>query len=223
MSCGGPGYALEYLPSPGRAAMFNGYDWHGRRIEVREVGIGLVFVAFDGWLAEWGRVLCGSKRYCIEGLDRVRGGSLMGAWLIYGNGFIGGLHGDKFGPPAGGARPAPASSSSRYEQSRDFGRGGDNYGYNSGSGQRGYREESSRRDHHSHDVFDGASHTSMASIPSGPAAGSGDQIYVRNLPLTTTSQDLKDLFRTCGPIRMAEMLESGGRSKGSGIVRFDLY
>ncbi|KAG0210010.1 hypothetical protein BGX33_005180 [Mortierella sp. NVP41] len=56
-----------------------------------------------------------------------------------------------------------------------------------------------------------------------PAAGSGDQIYVRNLPLTTTSQDLKDLFRTCGPIRMAEMMETAGRSKGSGIVRFDLF
>ncbi|KAF9901707.1 hypothetical protein EC991_005778 [Linnemannia zychae] len=153
----------------GRAiSMFNGYDWHGRRIEVRE---------------------------------------------------------DKFGPPAGGARPAASSSSSRYEPSRDFGRGGDSYGYNSSS-QRGYREEGSRRDHHSHDMYDSAgisSHSSMASIPSGPAAGSGDQIYVRNLPLTTTSQDLKDLFRTCGPIRMAEMLESGGRSKGSGIVRFDLY
>lgn len=45
MSRGGSGYTLDNLPSPGRAAMFNGYDWHGRRIEVREVGIGLVFVA----------------------------------------------------------------------------------------------------------------------------------------------------------------------------------
>ncbi|KAF8948934.1 hypothetical protein BGZ47_001143 [Haplosporangium gracile] len=153
----------------GRAiSMFNGYDWHGRRIEVRE---------------------------------------------------------DKFGPPAGGQRPTQPSSSSRYEPSRDHGRGGDSYGYSSSS-QRGYRDEGGRRDHHGHDMYDGAgisSHSSMASIPSGPAAGSGDQIYVRNLPLTTTSQDLKDLFRTCGLIRMAEMLESGGRSKGSGIVRFDLY
>lgn len=153
----------------GRAiSMFNGYDWHGRRIEVRE---------------------------------------------------------DKFGPPAGGARPAAPSSSSRYEPSRDFGRGGDSYNYSSSS-QRGYREEG-RRDH-GHDMYDGAgisSHGngSMANIPSGPAAGSGDQIYVRNLPLTTTSQDLKDLFRTCGPIRMAEMMETAGRSKGSGVVRFDLF
>ncbi|KAF9927606.1 hypothetical protein FBU30_003028 [Linnemannia zychae] len=128
---------------------------------------------------------------------------------------------DKFGPPAGGQRPAPSSSSSRYESSRDYSRGS-SYGY--GSSQRSYRDDGGRRDH-GHDMYDGAgmnSH-SMASIPSGPAAGSGDQIYVRNLPLTTTNQDLKDLFRTCGPIRMAEMLESAGRSKGSGIVRFDLF
>ncbi|KAF9961525.1 hypothetical protein BGZ72_003363 [Mortierella alpina] len=79
------------------------------------------------------------------------------------------------------------------------------------SGPRGYS--------HSH------SHTdiSMEAIPSGPAAGSGDQIYVRNLPLTTTEQDLRDLFRTCGPMRMTEILLHGGRPKGSGIVRFEHY
>lgn len=90
---------------------------------------------------------------------------------------------DKFGPPAGGQRPAQPSSSSRYEPSRDHGRGGDSYGYSSSS-QRGYRDEGSRRDHHGHDMYDGAgitSHSSMVSIPSGPAAGSGDQIYVRNV------------------------------------------
>ncbi|KAG0209876.1 hypothetical protein BGX31_002019 [Mortierella sp. GBA43] len=62
-----------------------------------------------------------------------------------------------------------------------------------------------------------------ASIPSGPAAGSGDQIYIRNLPYTTTEQDLRDLFRTCGPIRMAEIMLHNGRPKGSGIVRFEMF
>jgi hypothetical protein len=46
--------------------MFNGYDWHGRRIEVREVGIGLVFVAVRWMACGMWRVLCGSKRGCIE-------------------------------------------------------------------------------------------------------------------------------------------------------------
>ena len=78
---------------------------------------------------------------------------------------------DKFGPPAGGPRSVGhSSSSSRYEQPRDYGRGSD-YSYSS----------SSRRDHHNHDMYDGAGSGSMASIPSGPAAGSGDQIYVRNV------------------------------------------
>ncbi|KAF9184398.1 hypothetical protein BGZ51_003367 [Haplosporangium sp. Z 767] len=136
----------------GRAiSMFNGYDWHGRRIEVRE---------------------------------------------------------DKFGPPSGGSSRAGPSSHS----------------YDSGH-SRNYRDSG-------HDLYDGARSSNqgdyrddinMAAVPSGPAAGSGDQIYVRNLPLTTTSQDLKDLFRICGGIKMAEILDSTGRSKASGIVRFELY
>ncbi|KAG0205745.1 hypothetical protein BGX28_002712 [Mortierella sp. GBA30] len=144
-------------------------------------------------------------------------------------------HDDKFGPPAGGSsrNAAPTASSSRYEPSRDHGRGGDSYGYDHGS-SRGYRDEGSRggRDHHGPDFYDGTrssghhgygNDVNMAAVPSGPAAGSGDQIYIRNLPLTTTSQDLRDLFRTCGAIRMTEMLDTSGRSKGSGIVRFEMY
>ncbi|OZJ02334.1 hypothetical protein BZG36_04594, partial [Bifiguratus adelaidae] len=53
------------------------------------------------------------------------------------------------------------------------------------------------------------------------ADAAGSQIYVGNLPFSTTAQDLIDLFRSCGNILRAEHLEMGGRSKGSGIVRFD--
>lgn len=74
MSRGGSGYTLENLPSLGRAAMFNGYDWHGRRIEVREVGIGLVFVAVPWMICGMWRGFLGSKRGGIEGFDRFRGG-----------------------------------------------------------------------------------------------------------------------------------------------------
>ncbi|KAG0320365.1 hypothetical protein BGZ99_004557 [Dissophora globulifera] len=153
---------------------------------------------------------------------------------------------DKFGPPAGGA----TRGSSRHEPSRgsssrgeDYGRGsggggggsggygGDSYSYGSG-GHGDYRHESSSS-RSQHDVYDGRSgrHSSNyaaepgmdVSIPSGPAAGSGDRIYIRNLPFTTTEQDLRDLFKTCGPIRMTEILMDGGRPKGSGIVRFELF
>ncbi|KAI8603116.1 hypothetical protein EDD21DRAFT_369983 [Dissophora ornata] len=169
-------------------SMFNGFEWHGRRIEVRE---------------------------------------------------------DKFGPPAGGAtrsssknEPAPARGSSRGE---DFGRGGsssfggDSFSYgNGGHGDYNRHESSSSSSRAQHDLYDGSSRTSRhasnyndiamdVSIPSGPAAGSGDQIYIRNLPFTTTEQDLRDLFRTCGPIRMTEIIMEGGRPKGSGVVRFEMF
>ncbi|KAG0037708.1 hypothetical protein BGZ82_002011 [Podila clonocystis] len=172
--------------------MFNGYDWHGRRIEVRE---------------------------------------------------------DKFGPPSGGgggssrAPPSPPryepstsrGSSYRDDYSRNGERanyGGDSFGYSGNSSNRGH-DEYRPSDRHSSDRHQGSSHdnyssrhfgdSSMNSVPSGPAAGSGDQIYVRNLPLTTTDQDLKDLFRSCGPIMMTEVLEHAGRPKGSGVVRFESF
>ncbi|KAF9195136.1 hypothetical protein BGZ51_004563 [Haplosporangium sp. Z 767] len=158
--------------------MFDGYEWHGRRIEVRE---------------------------------------------------------DKHGPSAGG----PARGSSRFDPPpppRNNSHRGDDYGRGSSYGYGDYRQESSssrsrhtdynegssrssRHGHHNHSYHD----MSMESVPSGPAAGSGDQIYIRNLPLTTTEQDLRDLFRTCGAIRMTEILMYGGRPRGSGIVRFELF
>ncbi|KAF9092219.1 hypothetical protein BGX23_004489 [Mortierella sp. AD031] len=49
------------------------------------------------------------------------------------------------------------------------------------------------------------------------------QLLAQAIRFMSATQDLKDLFRTCGPIRMAEMMETAGRSKGSGIVRFDLF
>ncbi|KAG0197588.1 hypothetical protein BGX28_008968 [Mortierella sp. GBA30] len=149
-------------------SMFNGYEWHGRRIEVRE---------------------------------------------------------DKYGPPAGGRGSSYGHSNSDYRHESSSGRDRDrdrDHGRDRG------RERERERDRQ-HDMYDGGSRgygnndISMDMVPSGPAAGSGDQIYIRNLPLTTTEQDLRDLFRTCGSIRMTEILLHGGRPKGSGIVRFELF
>ncbi|KAL1934496.1 hypothetical protein VTP01DRAFT_6678 [Rhizomucor pusillus] len=56
-----------------------------------------------------------------------------------------------------------------------------------------------------------------ASLPTqGP-----NQIFVTNLPYSTTWQDLIDLFRHVGPVVRAEILMSGGHPKGSGYVRFE--
>ncbi|KAF9437608.1 hypothetical protein BGZ76_000065 [Entomortierella beljakovae] len=128
---------------------------------------------------------------------------------------------DKFGPPTGGSSRStgPPAPSSRHHP-RDYDRGDSYvYGHNSSRTSRGhdiYSGSSSRSNYRGSDI-------DMADIPSGPAADSGHQIHIRNLPLTTTDQDLKDLFRICGPIRMAQMLDSGSRSSGSGIVRFEMF
>jgi len=62
----------------------------------------------------------------------------------------------------------------------------------------------------------------------GPVSGSGSgsggarQVYVSNLPWSTSWQDLKDLFRPCGSVMRADvLLDSEGRSKGAGVVLFD--
>ncbi|KAI8988503.1 hypothetical protein BDF20DRAFT_335808 [Mycotypha africana] len=48
-----------------------------------------------------------------------------------------------------------------------------------------------------------------------------NQIYVNNLPFSTTWQDLIDLFRHVGPVLRAEILNVKGHPKGAGFVRFE--
>ncbi|KAI9310910.1 hypothetical protein BX666DRAFT_2032401 [Dichotomocladium elegans] len=58
-----------------------------------------------------------------------------------------------------------------------------------------------------------------ASLPShGP-----NQIFVNNLPYSTTWEDLIDLFRHVGPVVRAEILMINGYPKGSGLVRFEEF
>ncbi|KAF9924195.1 hypothetical protein FBU30_005790 [Linnemannia zychae] len=146
-------------------SMFDRYEWHGRRIEVRE---------------------------------------------------------DKFGPQTGSRSHRGDDYRSSHGDSRDRG-----YGSTSSARYDDYRRES--RSNRSRDYYDHSSSRSrhddmsMDSVPSGPAAGSGDRIYIRNLPFTTTNQDLRDLFRICGSIRSAEILMQDGRTKGSGVVRFETF
>ncbi|KAL6047024.1 putative Single-strand telomeric DNA-binding protein GBP2 [Balamuthia mandrillaris] len=58
-------------------------------------------------------------------------------------------------------------------------------------------------------------------VPGGVSAR-GRQVFVGNLPYTTSWQDLKDHFRSCGNVQRADVLmEGGGRPKGQGIVLFE--
>ncbi|GAA6051354.1 hypothetical protein JCM3770_004498 [Rhodotorula araucariae] len=62
----------------------------------------------------------------------------------------------------------------------------------------------------------------MGGAPVGPAVGGivppSEQIYVRNLPWSTSNEDLVELFATCGTVHNAEVLFEHGRSKGVGVV-----
>ncbi|GAA5939442.1 hypothetical protein JCM3775_001713 [Rhodotorula graminis] len=64
----------------------------------------------------------------------------------------------------------------------------------------------------------------FAGLPTGPAAGvahmlpPSHQLFVRNLPWSTSNEDLVELFTTCGTVTNAEVLFEHGRSKGSGVV-----
>lgn len=57
--------------------------------------------------------------------------------------------------------------------------------------------------------------------PGAAGGAAGNQIFVRNLPFTTTNLDLRELFKHCGNVIRAEILEQNGRPKGAGIVSFD--
>ncbi|GAA6024314.1 hypothetical protein JCM11491_005983 [Sporobolomyces phaffii] len=46
------------------------------------------------------------------------------------------------------------------------------------------------------------------------------QIFVRNLPWSTSNEDLVELFQTTGTVEQAEVLYEHGRSKGTGVVQF---
>ncbi|ORY79498.1 hypothetical protein BCR37DRAFT_340341, partial [Protomyces lactucae-debilis] len=49
-----------------------------------------------------------------------------------------------------------------------------------------------------------------------------DTIFVKNLPWSTSDEDLVELFVTIGPVARAEICyEANGRSKGMGVVQFD--
>nr|CDI53916.1 rna-binding domain-containing protein [Melanopsichium pennsylvanicum 4] len=46
------------------------------------------------------------------------------------------------------------------------------------------------------------------------------QIFVKNLPWSTSNEDLVELFQTTGKVDEAEILFEHGRSKGTGVVQF---
>ncbi|ETN46635.1 uncharacterized protein HMPREF1541_00821 [Cyphellophora europaea CBS 101466] len=175
----GTGIVAFESPNDARNAIqqFNGYDWQGRALEVREdryAGGGMGYGGRGGF-----------------------GGGGFGGRGGYGGGFRGGFggRGGGFGGGFGG------------------GRGGFGGGYGGGGGGGGY----------------GGGAPPAEPVAPNPftdfATGNGERsqsIYVRNLPWSTSNEDLVELFTTIGKVERAEIqYEPNGRSKGAGVVEFD--
>jgi len=167
----GSGIVAFESPDDARNAIqqFNGYDWQGRPLEVRE----------DRFAGSGGPGGFGG-----------RGG--------FGRGGFGGFSRGGFQPRGGFG---------------GFGNRGGSYGGGGfGPGSGGF------------DVSAGA--VSAAPNPFTDYATSGTErseiIYVRNLPWSTSNEDLVELFTTIGKVEQAEIqYEPNGRSRGTGVVRFD--
>lgn len=182
----GSGIVAFESPDDARNAInqFNGYDWQGRTLEVREDRFAGSTGGFNNFGGGGGR---GGYTGGRGGFSGGRGGGgYMGAGTRggFGSGFGGGRGG--YGGGAGGGAGA--------------GYGGPGGDYNSG-----------------------------ASVPPNEftdhATSGGERsetIYVRNLPWSTSNDDLVELFTTIGKVDRAEIqYEPNGRSRGTGVVRFD--
>ncbi|PNH26648.1 hypothetical protein VD0002_g5195 [Verticillium dahliae] len=173
----GTGIVMFESPDDARIAIeqFNGYDWQGRLLEVREdrfAGAGPMGFGGRGGFGGGMRGGFGGGFGGRGGFGGPRGG--------FGGGFGGGRGGFGGGFSAGGAPGGP--------------------GVNPG-----------------------------ASVPPNPftdyaTAGTdkSEVIYVRNLPWSTSNEDLVELFTTIGKVEKAEIqYEPSGRSRGTGVVQFD--
>lgn len=167
-------------------AQFNGYDWQGRVLEVREDRFaGSTSFGGGGGGGFGGR----------GGFGGGRGGFGGG-----GGGFGGGRGG--FGGGRGGF---------------GGGRGGFGGGYGGGAGAGGGGGGG------------GGDFNNTPAAQPNPftdfATGGGDRtstIFVRNLPWSTSNDDLVELFTTIGKVERAEIqYEPSGRSRGTGVVQFD--
>ncbi|CAF9937763.1 MAG: hypothetical protein HETSPECPRED_000649 [Heterodermia speciosa] len=160
-------------------AQFNGYDWQGRMLEVRE----------DRFAGPPGGGYGG--RGGFGGGFGARGGGFGGRGGFGGGrgGYAGG-YGGRGGYGGGGYGAPPAAAAA-----------GGGAGFDTGVG-------------------------TAAPNPFTDYATSGGErsetIYVRNLPWSTSNEDLVELFTTIGKVERAEIqYEPNGRSRGTGVVQFD--
>ena len=171
---------------------FNGYDWSGRLLEVREDRFAGGRGGFQGGFGGRGNFAGGyGGRGGFDGGFGGRGGFGPGAGFGGRGGFAGGYGrggygggapgygppgGYAGGPPGAGGYGAPAAPAAAPNPFTDFATSG------------------------------------MDAAP---------VIYVRNLPWSTSNEDLIELFTTIGKVERADIqYEPNGRSRGTGVVEF---
>lgn len=177
----GSGIVAFETPEDAAAAIqqFNGYNWQGRNLEVRE------------------------DRFANSGPGFGGRGGYGGGFGGRGGGFAGGYGGGRGGYGGGGG--------GGYGGGRGGGYGGAGFGGGRGgyAGGGGY----------------GAGTPAPQPNPFTDFVTAGTEqsptIYVRNLPWSTSNDDLVELFSTIGKVERAEIqYEPNGRSRGSGVCEF---
>ncbi|WVO15019.1 hypothetical protein L204_102662 [Cryptococcus depauperatus] len=188
----GNGTVVFVNPDDARAAieMFNGFDWFGNVLVVHEDRF--VNAPFRGRGGFAGRGLFGGRGFFPRGGLRggFRGGFMGGGMGHMNNNMGGGMAMTGASGPGGSSHGGRNFSNDLYAD------------YNGPDGGDMQVEE--------------AAPSGMEPIPAEP----NQQILVRNLPWSTSNEDLVELFETIGTVTHAEILFSGGQSKGEGIVQF---
>ncbi|PWZ03827.1 RNA-binding domain-containing protein [Testicularia cyperi] len=123
-----------------------------------------------------------------------------------------------YGPPARGGYGAPGGYGAR--GGYGGGRGGHGGGYGGGHYD-AYGGGYGGGDRYSGaGAYGGRGAGGYEARPPHPPAAPSQQIFVKNLPWSTSNDDLVELFQTTGTVDEAEILFDGGRSKGCGVVQF---
>lgn len=192
----GNGTVTFLNPDDARAAveMYNGFDWFGNVLEVRE----------DRFAGQGGFRGRGGFRGGLRGTFPVRGG-------FGGPGFRGGMQGGFGGGFQRGGFAGGFGGRGAYAGGVGGGVGGRNFSndlYADYNGPSGAVDGGM--------AVDGPVSSGLQPQPAEP----NQQILVRNLPWSTSNEDLVELFETVGNVALAEIIFEGGRSKGEGIVQF---
>ncbi|ORY03100.1 RNA-binding domain-containing protein [Basidiobolus meristosporus CBS 931.73] len=217
----GQGTVLYEFPGDAEKAisMFNGYEWQGRRMDVREdrfasggdgMGPGGYRPPPPRGSPQYGRPpkFNDTRYYDDHGYNDYHGAAAYDPFNPSQPDSYGNVPPRGYGAPDGMDQRKIEGHGSEFE-------GGANIENGMYPGPGNYAGEQNGYDPKYQEGYD------VGNRPVQRTKSSGQQIYITNLPYNTTWQDLKDLFVSCGVIVRAEIFEQGGYCNGSGIVRFD--